>query len=107
MRIVVDADGALALADPDDLERFHIELAGPPPDAETLAAALATIGSPAGTGAKGEVEHWVDIAALTRISSRGDDAGWLAALQAMLDKVERFGWYDRAASRIKAHVVAG
>jgi len=48
--------------------------------------------------------YWLDADAVEELSVRNKDQQWVRNFRAMLESVEPYGYYDRAANRVKAHV---
>jgi hypothetical protein len=95
MRIVVDAAaGASELDDPDDLERFSVEVRG---DGD-LSAALAPFG-------RIEGEHaWIAVD-MVRASARDRvGEGWHERFEAMLAHAATKGWLDESGEHLRAHI---
>ncbi len=98
MHIRVDTGGTLALIEPDNFKRFHIEVADQNLSRDALVAALAPIAAPDGA------DFWIDAAGLRALSAREADPVWLAGFEAMLGAAKRFGWVSPDGKRIRCHV---
>ena len=98
MFISVGPDGKLALCEPDDFKRLHIEAADadmPPGD---VAGALTSIATRDGDN------FWVGIDALKALSGRTGDATWVRNFAAMIASVQKFGWLSADGQRVRCHV---
>lgn len=99
MHLQIAEDGTLSLEGLDDLKRFSIVETSRASSLGRASAALTGIGEPA------DDDHfWLDADAVLALSTRKDDPGWVAAFWQMLEKVEKYGYSDMRARRVKAHV---
>ena len=96
MFISVDRDGSLALREPDDFKRLHIEAADDMP-LDTVRGALASIAT------FEENNFWVDVAALQALGRAGD-ATWEQKFAAMVASVQKFGWLSPDGQRVRCHL---
>lgn len=95
--IVEIAPGAAtaALAAQDDFKGLKVVTAAGEDDARVRALL--------GAEPAAEADHlWIPADALRALAVRSPE--WDTAFDAMLAKVEPYGWYDAAARRVKAHV---
>jgi hypothetical protein len=99
MIIRLSPDGALHLDAPTDFKRFKVVVEDTRKDVERARAALASVATFAD-----EATAWVSEAALRRWKGLEKDGAWQDGLTAMIAKAEPYGWVDRAAGAIKAHV---
>jgi hypothetical protein len=96
MYILVTEKGDLALCDSDNMRAFSIVL-----EAHSMPViALTEIGALAADND----HYWLDADAVEELSARIKDQQWVRNFRAMLDSVEPYGYYDRVANRVKAHV---
>ena len=108
MRVLVDLDvtpPSVALADPADCARFHVEVhGGDADDAGALDAALRAHGAGSAVGATG-----ADIAvdAVRRMASEGVGPSWEDDFSAMLSYARTKGWLSDDGALIRAHVERG
>jgi hypothetical protein len=96
MYILVTKKGDLELCDSDNMRVFSIvfEVPSAPVSALTEIGALAADND----------HYWLDADAVEELSVRNKDQQWVLDFRAMLESVEPYGYYDRAANRVKAHV---
>jgi hypothetical protein len=99
MIIRLSRDGALHLDAPEDFKRFKVVVEDAGKDVARARAALASVAR-----LEDEGTAWVSEAALRRWDGLKDDGAWQDGLTAMIAKAEPYGWVDRAAGAIKAHV---
>ena len=99
MKLVVDADGAVALVEPEDLKRFKLELTDPTMPPERLEAALSGIGS-----LDRHDTAWIREASLRRMGeSAGCGPDWQEALGGMIGFASKHGWIN-ATGDIRVHI---
>ena len=96
MYILVAEKGDLELCDSDNMRAFSIVL-------ETHSAPVSRL-TEIGALAADNDHFWLDADAVKELSGRIKDQQWVRDFRAMLDSVEPYGYYDRAANRVKAHV---
>jgi hypothetical protein len=97
MFITIDKNGKLALREPDDFKRLHIEADDGATTREAINAALAPIAT---------VDHdvfWIEVAALKGLGPAGD-ARWAGDFDAMIRSVEKFGWLSPDGAHVRCHV---
>lgn len=99
MIIRLSRDGALHLDAPEDFKRFKVVVEDAGKDVARARAALASVAK-----LDDEATAWVSEAALRRWNNLEGDRAWQDGLTAMIAKAEPYGWIDRAAGAIKAHV---
>ena len=99
MIIRLSRDGALHLDAPEDFKRFKVVVEDAGKDVARARAALASVAK-----LDDEATAWVSEAALRRWNNLEGDRVWQDGLTAMIAKAEPYGWIDRAAGAIKAHV---
>ena len=96
MFISVARNGSLALCEPDDFKRLHVE----PEDAimprAAVDAALASIAQVDGDN------FWIDVAGLKALGRR--DPAWEASFDAMIASVQKFGWLSPDGARVRCHL---
>jgi hypothetical protein len=89
----------VALRDPEDCTKFHVEAIGPH-DVAALGHAL--VDADAG---RVEGDHaFVDVGAVRRLASGRVGASWAGDFDKMLDYARSKGWIDATGSAIQAHV---
>ena len=96
MIIAVTRPHGLDLRDRDNFREFKVLVEGVP--ADLLEAALSPVARIEGDYA------WVSQAALRRWSGVEQPAAWLAAFDAMIESVRRFGWVNDADGTVRAHI---
>jgi len=96
MYILVTEKGDLELCDSDNMRAFSILL-------ETHSAPVSGL-TEIGVLAADNDHYWLDADAVEELSVRNKDQQWVRNFRAMLESVEPYGYYDRAANRVKAHV---
>jgi hypothetical protein len=96
MFIRVEQDGKLALREPEDFKRLHIEAGGDMsrPQIEAALASIATIDNDS---------FWIEVAALKRLGRPGDTA-WEESFDAMIRSVQKFGWLSPDGRRVRSHL---
>ncbi len=95
MIVEIALDNAPGLREPGD---FTVLAVHAPTD-----LALVDIAAVLGGTVAADDHVWIPRATLRELAGEaGPD--WSAAFDAMLRKVEPYGWYDPAAARVKAHV---
>ena len=99
MFISIDKDGKLALREPDDFKRLHIE-AGEGTTRERVGSALASIAAADGDN------FWIEVEALKRLGRIGDTA-WESSFDAMMRSVQKFGWVSPDGQRVRCHLKTG
>ena len=96
MYILVTEKGDLELCDSDNMRAFSILL-------ETHSAPVSGL-TEIGALAADNDHYWLDADAVEELSVRNKDQQWVRNFRAMLESVEPYGYYDRAANLVKAHV---
>jgi len=96
MFISIDKNGKLALREPDDFKRLHIE-AGDDATRELVGRALESIAAADGDN------FWIDVAALKQLG-RAEDASWGESFDAMIRSVQKFGWVSPDGRRVRCHL---
>ena len=99
MFISIDKNGKLALREPDDFKRLHIE-AGDDVTREQTGRALEPIATADGDN------FWIDVDALKQLGRTGD-AAWEQGFDAMISSVQRFGWVSPDGRRVRCHLKTG
>ena len=99
MIIRLSPDGALHLDAPTDFKRFKVVVEDTRKDLARARAAFASVATLAD-----EAIASVSEAALRQWDGFERDRDWQDGLTAMIAKAEPYGWVDRAAGAIKAHV---
>jgi hypothetical protein len=99
MFISIDKNGKLALREPDDFKRLHVE-AGEGTTREQAGSALASIATAEGDN------FWIEVEALKRLGRIGDTA-WEASFDAMIRSVQKFGWVSPEGQRVRCHLKTG
>tara|TARA_Y100000588_G_scaffold16188_1_gene17104 strand:+ start:204 stop:539 length:336 start_codon:yes stop_codon:yes gene_type:complete len=97
MQVKIAEDGTLALEDADNFKAFSI--------VEAVAGTAAGALGDRATAAE-DNHYWLDAQAVIDLSGRGDDDAWCNGFWAMLKAVEKYGYSDLSAKRVKAHVEA-
>ena len=93
--VVVPATGPARLDEQHDLMSLKVVAEAAATGAHIAQALQAT--------RAGEPDHlWIPAGVLQLLATPSD--GWEKAFAAMLDKVEPYGWYDRARDAVKVHV---
>jgi hypothetical protein len=95
MFISIDKNGKLALREPDDFKRLHIEAGDM--TREQVGSALASIATADGDN------FWIEVAALKQLG-RTEDAGWGQSFDAMIRSVRKFGWVSPDGQRVRCHL---
>ena len=98
MFISVDRNGKLALREPDDFKRLHIE-ANDDVTREEINRALAPIAT------FDNDDFWIDVEALKQLGRTGD-AAWETGFDAMIRSVQKFGWLSPDGRRVRCHLKA-
>jgi hypothetical protein len=98
MFISIDKDGKLALREPDDFKRLHIEAGDM--TREQVGRALEPIATADGD------DFWIEIAALKQLGRAGD-AGWGKSFDGMISSVQKFGWVSPDGRRVRCHLKTG
>jgi hypothetical protein len=96
MYILVTEKGDLELCDSENMRAFSIVL-----EAHSVPVSRLT---EIGALAADNDHYWLDADAVEELCVRNKDQQWVRDFRAMLDSVEPYGYYDRAANRVKAHV---
>ena len=96
MFISIDKNGKLALREPDNFKRLHIE-AGDDVTREQVGRALEPIAAADGN------DFWIDVAALKQLGRAGD-AVWEESFDAMIRSVQKFGWVSPDGRRVRCHL---
>ena len=96
MFISIDKDGKLALREPDDFKRLHIETSDGDVTREETDRALGSIAT------RDNDDFWIEVAALKQLGRAGD-AAWESSFDAMIASVREVrlaqpGWASRARS---------
>ena len=100
MILAVTRQGGLMLEESDDFRRFHIRDGGVGGAGLLDVEAFAEIARPADEAG----HYWLDADAVIALSGHSAGDGWVQQFWDMLAKVERFGYADLAARRIKGHI---
>jgi hypothetical protein len=100
MFISIDRDGKLALREPDDFKRLHVEASSNEVAREEIERALGSIAT------RDRDDFWIEIAALKQLGRAGD-AAWEVSFDAMIASVRKFGWISPDGRRVRAHLKAG
>jgi hypothetical protein len=98
MFISIEKDGKLALREPDDFKRLHIE-ASNDVTRDQIDRALGSIAT------RDNDDFWIEVAALKRLGHAGD-AAWESGFDAMIASVRKFGWISPDGRRVRAHLKA-
>ena len=96
MFISVSRNGRLALCEPDDFKRLHVEAEDGAMPRDAITAALAPIAEADGDN------FWVDVAGLKSLGRR--DPAWEASFDAMIASVQKFGWLSPDGGRVRCHL---
>jgi HEAT repeat protein len=99
MIIRLARDGAVHLDAPEDFKRFKVVVEDAKKDVARARTALAKVAK-----LEDAATAWVAEAALRKWDGRANDRAWQDGLTAMIAKAEPYGWVDRAAGAIKAHI---
>ena len=95
MIVTIALNGPASLDEQDNFKGLKVTLAA----GDTAARALGLLGAVEAD----EADHvWIPAAALRALATGSPD--WDAAFDAMLAKVEPYGWYESATARVKAHI---
>ena len=97
MFISVDADGRLALGEPDDFKRLHIAADGAM-SVDDVGKALASIAR------RDDNDFWIEVEALKKLSGRASDPAWEQNFTKMIASVEKFGWLSPDRQRVRCHI---
>jgi hypothetical protein len=100
MIIAITAAGNLELKEPDDFKGFKIVAEKPGTTDAEIAAALEPIATPDGDGK----HYWVTQTAMKNWNGTAQSAAWVAAFDAMLEKVKKYGYVDAATGNVKGHI---
>ena len=95
MFISIDKNGKLALREPDDFKRLHIEAGDV--RREQVGRALEPIAAADGN------DFWIDVAAVKQLGRAGD-AAWEESFDAMIRSVQKFGWVSPDGRRVRCHL---
>jgi hypothetical protein len=96
MFIVVSRNGRLALHEPDDFKKLHVEAEDGAMSRDAIAAALASIAQVDGDN------FWIEVAGLKALGRR--DGAWEASFDAMIASVQKFGWLSPDGQRVRCHL---
>lgn len=99
MFISIDKDGKLALREPDDFKRLHIEMSDGEVTRDETDRALGSIAT------RDNDDFWIEVAALRKLGRAGD-AAWESSFDAMIASVRKFGWLSPDGRRVRAHLKA-
>jgi hypothetical protein len=95
MQLAIALDGPAALEQQDDFKGLKVVV----DPAEQLSRVVGLLSAVEAD----EADHlWIPADTLRDLAVRSAD--WDSAFDAMLAKVEPYGWYDAATGRVKAHV---
>jgi hypothetical protein len=97
MFISVSRDGKLALREPDDFKRLHIE-ADRGMSIDEVSNALASIAR------REDNDFWLEVEALKALSGRAGDPAWEQNFATMIASVEKFGWLRPNRQRVRCHL---
>lgn len=100
MIIILAADSAPRLDDPDNFRAFKI-VAPKDMDRAALMRALGTLGRP---DAASDDHAWIDETALRSLANRPTDKTWHDNASAMLAYARKSGWTDAETGAIRAHI---
>lgn len=98
MFISVSRNGRLALHEPDDFKRLHVEPEDRTMPRDEIDAALASIAQVDGDN------FWIEVAGLKALGRR--DPAWEAGFDAMIASVQKFGWLSPDGRRVRCHLKA-
>jgi hypothetical protein len=96
MFISVLRNGRLALCEPDDFKRLHVEAEDGTMPRDAINAALRSIAEVDGDN------FWVEVAELKALGRR--DPAWEASFDAMIASVQKFGWLSPDGRRVRCHL---
>jgi len=99
MFISIDRDGKLALREPDDFKRLHVEASDNEVTRDEIDRALGSIAT------RDNDDFWIEVAALKQLGRAGD-AAWESSFDAMIASVRKFGWTSPDGQRVRAHLKA-
>ena len=99
MFISIDRDGKLALREPDDFKRLHIEASDGGVTPDDIDRALGSIAT------RDSDDFWIEVAAMKQLGRTGD-AAWENSFDAMITSVRKFGWLSPDGRRVRAHLKA-
>jgi hypothetical protein len=100
--IEIDLTGptaVIALAEPEDCQRFHVAARGGDPAALEAALAVNAVGRLLPTG-----DALIDTAAVRRMAAGRVPAAWENDFTAMLRYAASKGWLDDSGTAIQAHI---
>ena len=97
MFISIERDGSLALREPDDFKRLHIETADSDMPLDKVRDALASIAT------FDQNNFWIDVTSLKALGRAGD-AAWEQSFDAMIKSVQKFGWLSPDGQRVRSHL---
>ena len=100
MIIAITAAGTLELKEPDDFKGFKIVAEKPGVTDAELVEALKGVGT-----LDAEHKHaWITQAGMKNWGGHPAPAEWVAAFDAMLEKVKKYGFVDEATGSVRAHI---
>ena len=97
MFISLGADGRLALGEPDDFKRLHIE-ADDGMSVDGVGEVLASIAR------RDDNDFWVEVEELKALSGRAGDPAWEQNFTQMIASVEKFGWLSPDRQLVRCHI---
>jgi hypothetical protein len=100
MRLVIDAQGSVALDELDDLRRFKLVLTCAEMSRSALAQSLHGLGWPAADADAA----WIDPASLRRLARRDDSRDWQSEFDGMLGIARKHGWVDEKTGAVRVHI---
>jgi hypothetical protein len=99
MIVTVDGEGAVALAEPDVFDRFHVAAPGLSVD-----GVLGVLGSDAKPAEEGHL--WLSIERLHRLGETHGSGDWRKGCDGMLRYAASKGWIDADERFVLAHIEA-
>jgi len=98
MIIAITANGALDFREKDDFKGFKIAVEKPGATDAEIAAALNGVATMDGS------DHaWVAAAVMKNWNDQPQPADWIAAFDAMLEKVKKYGYVSEDGASVRAH----
>jgi hypothetical protein len=96
MFVSVSRNGRLALHEPDDFKKLHVEAEDGAMPRDAIDAALGSIAQVDGDN------FWLDVIGLKALGRH--DPAWEAGFDAMIASVQKFGWLSPDGARVRCHL---
>jgi hypothetical protein len=96
MFVSVSRNGRIALHEPDDFKKLHVEAEDGAMPRDAINVALASIAEVDGDN------FWIEVAQLKALGRR--DPAWEASFDGMIASVQKFGWLSPDGARVRCHL---